>query len=593
MSSSELTATNSAFEKIGGKYALTFPVAIISLIWASFISVGFDGTRFNTSRTGWFVSALIAHLILILLAIPFRIKFLPFKNRISKPWTALAAFALLGVIRSTLMGEFAVYFGLAPSREYGYRQLTGLVSITTGLAVTVILVASVAERQQKLKTLIEERRRLTSIKTQAEELFAANQIELNSIIENSIKPSLEEIKNRLSTTDSTDEKMLNQAGQLITHLINERLRPISESLHRPMSLLFGENDRFLSIGPKVKRTTRVSVQALINPYLVTMVMVATTIAASIYYAGFTAVPIAGFIYLPFLIIALFVRAVTPQRWRIKIGFALPISIIGHIIAAIPSFLIIIWLGNYYENIAEQLPVAIIGFSFISAVITLLRAMESEQILFETEFALANNEAQNILNNLNQRIWLARRNTAQLLHGSVQAALTAANVRLKMGEITSADIEKVRNDIQRAINSLSLEERLELDIESEIEDLIDLWDGVCQIDVTISPQVVNTLNADLVAANCVNEFLKESVNNAIKHGQATEIEVKISQPDNGVLLAEVENNGQYQLENQAGLGTRIFDEVTTSWTRTRTETGTLVTGQIALMAKEMAEISHSN
>ena len=46
-----------------------------------------------------------------------------------------------------------------------------------------------------------------------------------------------------------------------------------------------------------------------------------------------------------------------------------------------------------------------------------------------------------------------------------------------------------------------------------------------------------------------------------------------------------NNGQYLPENQAGLGTRILDEISTGWDRVRTPEGTLVTGQIAVIPKE--------
>lgn len=592
MTESKLSTTQLALEKFGGKYALSWPVAILSFLWASNISISYDATRFNTSRTGWFLASVLAHVILILLAAPIRYKLLPVVDRPSKPILALTVFAVLGVTRSLLMGEFAVYLNLAPTQEYGYRQITGFISITAGLAVTVILVASVAERQKTLSALLAQRQRLTEIKQQSEVIFETNQKELTQIIEESIKPSLDEIKVQLDSANFADQNMVSRTGQLITELINDRLRPISDSLHQPTAAFRQDQVRTISRVPKVRSTTKISIRALINPFLVSILMMAVTIAGSIYYAGFAAVPIALSVFLPFLFIMLVARRFTPISWQLNIWAALPISILGHMIAALPSFLLIDWIGNYFDGIKDQLFTAVIGFAFIATVLVLVRAVETEELIFENDFRKANNEAQNVLNNLNQRIWLARRNTAQLLHGSVQAALTAANVRLKQGQLSESDFVKVQNDIERAIGSLTSEIQLELDIENEIEDLIDLWDGVCQIDVTINEQTVKKLNDDLIAAQCVNEFLKECVNNAIKHGQATEVEAVIAADLVSEISISVENNGLYLPENQAGLGTRILDEIAINWARTRSDQGTLVRGRIALVGGKNLEDSSS-
>jgi glucose-6-phosphate-specific signal transduction histidine kinase len=76
-----------------------------------------------------------------------------------------------------------------------------------------------------------------------------------------------------------------------------------------------------------------------------------------------------------------------------------------------------------------------------------------------------------------------------------------------------------------------------------------------------------------------------VNNAIKHGKASEVDVHVALASDIRIEVRVANNGEYLLENQAGLGTRILDEISTSWDRVRTPEGTLVTGQIAVIPKE--------
>jgi signal transduction histidine kinase len=132
---------------------------------------------------------------------------------------------------------------------------------------------------------------------------------------------------------------------------------------------------------------------------------------------------------------------------------------------------------------------------------------------------------------------------------------------------------------------------DFNLEDAFEQLIELWEGVCDIDIIVNPQLAIELTKDLDAAHCVNEFVKECANNAIKHGRATEIDVHVAPLSETRIDVRVSNNGEYLAENQAGLGTRILDEITTTWNRERTPAGTLVTGTIALipsLASQSAE-----
>ena len=568
--------------QIGGKYALSWPVAFVSYFWATFISAGFDATRFNTPRTGWWLAATIAHAALILIAIPFRSKVLPVTERKSKPLQALLIFALLGLTRSLIIGQLAVWFNLAPTAELGYRQITGLVSVTTGLSVTTILVTSIAQRAIALRELTQEREQLTAIKNQSEQLFEEKRKEVLDIIDESIKPSLNEINEALSTNKTVGAEVTEQTTKLISALIDERLRPISDSLHEPTAFLSGSHDWTKVRSPIVRRNTKISVRSLISPLLITFMMSAVTISGSVYYIGLTGVLIGSLIYLPFLVIALLARQLIPDEWKLNIWLALPLTSLAHTGAGFPTFYLIRELGQRYEGVNDQLLIAVIGFTLTSTGIAFLRAMESERKAFESDFKSANEEASAILANVNQRIWVNRKNTAQLLHGSVQASLTAANLRLRQGNLTEAELLKVRADINRAISSITSESNLDIDLEQELEDLIDLWDGVCDIDIAIKPEIFELLAADPTATYCINEFVRECVNNAIKHGRSSEIKVTVEHLEPATLTVFVENNGEVNTANQAGLGTRILDEITIDWNRMTSNGRTTVMGQIALL-----------
>ena len=568
--------------KVGSKYALSWPVALISYGWASFISAGFDSIRFDTAPTGWLLASTIAHLLLIALALPIRKFLLPYKDRVSKPALTLAVFASFALIRSLLIGELAVYLNLAPSPEYGYRQLAGLVSITVGLSLTTVIVYTFASRQEALEQLISERAQLENFQNQSESLFTERLIEIQEIIDESIRPSLADIRKSLANIQQVDPALASSASIQISNLINDRLRPISESLHQPGNILRTEQAKAPKLSLRLRRTSTVQVKNLINPFSVTLFLVAATISGSVYYAGFAAVPLAITIYAPFLALTLFARLIIPASLRLNFWLALPISVGGHAIMGIPTYFLIRLFSERYAGIDRQLVVAVIGISIIALGVALFTAFQNEQLAFESDFKKTNSEISELLVNLNQRIWLIRKNTAQLLHGSVQAALTAANIRLNQGDITSEDLARINSDIERAMKSLTTQVQDDFNLEDSFEQLIELWEGVCDIDIIVYPNLAIELTKDLDAAHCVNEFVKECTNNAIKHGKATEIDVQVTPLSDTRIEVRVANNGQYLPENQAGLGTRILDEITTEWNRERTPAGTLVTGTIALI-----------
>jgi signal transduction histidine kinase len=226
----------------------------------------------------------------------------------------------------------------------------------------------------------------------------------------------------------------------------------------------------------------------------------------------------------------------------------------------------------------------LGFAIAAAILALLQAIQAERVKFEADLAEANQEATRLMSNLNQRIWIMRKTAAQLLHGSVQASLTAANLRLRQGDISTQTLLKVQEDIFRAIASISETNQISIDLEDSIEELIDLWEGVCNIDIAISAQLVSSINLDPSATYCVNEFLKECVNNAIKHGQATDIEISITQLKPEAIEIVVVNNGQSSDPGPTGLGTRILDEITATWHRSSINAGTQVWAEIPLTGR---------
>jgi anti-sigma regulatory factor (Ser/Thr protein kinase) len=64
--------------------------------------------------------------------------------------------------------------------------------------------------------------------------------------------------------------------------------------------------------------------------------------------------------------------------------------------------------------------------------------------------------------------------------------------------------------------------------------------------------------------CLNEILKEAVSNAVRHGDATAVDVQIVLTQNEIEL-QVLNDGRPAIStSRKGLGSTMFDDLTISW-----------------------------
>ena len=99
----------------------------------------------------------------------------------------------------------------------------------------------------------------------------------------------------------------------------------------------------------------------------------------------------------------------------------------------------------------------------------------------------------------------------------------------------------------------------------IKEIISTWQGVCDIDVQIQPEVKKLVSKDSRLSMCVNEIVKEAVSNAVRHGDARTAQVSLRIADDGVLDLRVANDGREpKLGGRRGLGGELFDELTVDW-----------------------------
>lgn len=160
-----------------------------------------------------------------------------------------------------------------------------------------------------------------------------------------------------------------------------------------------------------------------------------------------------------------------------------------------------------------------------------------------------------------------RQLAQYLHGTVQTKLSNLALHLEQGS-EKADLEADLNQIDQVIREALTEfhsrraksfEELMLKLEDDWGGLIDLQFLVTEVSLT--DQLLDTLS----------HAINEAVANAYRHGKATRVTVNLNEE----LELTVLDDGHGFGEIEPGLGSALFDSISTEWELTASEAGSLL------------------
>jgi signal transduction histidine kinase len=203
----------------------------------------------------------------------------------------------------------------------------------------------------------------------------------------------------------------------------------------------------------------------------------------------------------------------------------------------------------------------------------------------TEKLAAVNLQLEILNaSLRQELWLNRRRTASVLHGPVQAALFASAIKLSQSQKPTPElVVEVEKDIQDALEKLNNPSNLEGEsISNLLDQIIEIWSDAAQIEIAIPEGLEKAITGQPLASEAFIEISREFITNAIKHGKASHVNLRVYRLDAFRLAIEVIDDGQGLPPGaKPGFGSKLLTELSLSWKQTREGDKTLSYAEIVL------------
>lgn len=170
-----------------------------------------------------------------------------------------------------------------------------------------------------------------------------------------------------------------------------------------------------------------------------------------------------------------------------------------------------------------------------------------------------------------------REAARVLHGSVQTRLVACAVAIEQASQTR-DVDAFQAAMREAHAALvppSLVVEESRTLGEHLDRTVALWSGLCSVRVMIDPGASQERG---VLARDVGRFVEEAINNAVTHGDATEISVGVQSTRDAVHI-EVIDNGSGPGGGRPGLGSALFDSLCINWQLAPVDGGSKVVAAI--------------
>jgi signal transduction histidine kinase len=415
---------------------------------------------------------------------------------------------------------------------------------------------------QTSRSLAQERIALNLIQEKLREELESDKAALTFQISKAIKPSLKSIEEQVAVGARSPE-LVSQ----INDAINGVIRPLSHALDQQSVINnIGQIDQ-AKLARRIRRTplrnrfTRVApITLAFNPVVSFTAYFGFVLVSLLYLFSWSE---AIKVFLPFLIFSyLLFRLVnkTLGLMQVKVLIIIFVSVIFSAVQSMQFFLMGSFQGLDLELIAT------IAFS----VLTLTLGSSTFQLIVSgIKHNLSNAEQINIeiahsFSSVRKQLWSFRKNLSRELHGGFQAKLHVLALQIEKGlEVSTASLMDVQNSLYSVVES---EQEVPVPITEFLIEQKEFWDGVCEINFEVSRAVIEEVDSHAVLNECIREVIRESINNAIKHARASEmnIELKLSRDSIVNLIVLNSTNQPITAMSASNFGSRLFEELTDSW-----------------------------
>ncbi len=572
-----MNAFGRSLRAFGRKEIWSWPLFWFALPIYLILSFSFDVVLAKSWRIEWLWIAVISFGAVTFLAIAMKFLIIErfFKQR-NAALINLVLIAILGALKNVLVGELSIVFGLVDSADWLFRTYGGA-GLSIGVLIGyVYILGSRIDHAATIGQLEIARQRLVAHRSQAGSLLTDERDSLLQQTQSALLPRLDQIQSALSSSAERTATI-----DALRDLIQNEVRPLSESLSTAAQRLTAAK------APRPPKTPRARMlqntffmKPLLRPGSMLLLFLAGNWFLSYVILGLEAAMWSPLYSLASWSVIVIIKLLIPENLKVKRGLGIFLFVVIGFIAANPTF----WaLREFSQNFEQDLLLLLVVLNIIVCVVSFAYSGSYELDRREAvnQMTRDNDSLARELALFEQQMWIDRRNWNFVVHGTVQAALTAAITRLSATEhLEQYQLDLVMQDLNRAKEALTKSPELEVDLAAAMSALTSTWKGICNVQWQVTERANRALVRDLNARMCVNEIAKEAVSNAVRHGEAKNILIEVDRSDEEILIIRASNNGRFLTTKEfTGVGSQMLDGLTLDWSLTNNR----ALGQVVLEA----------
>ena len=557
------------------KHFFTLPVFISIYSWLNYVHL----LDFTNNQGGEDLTRILILTILFFFTIG--LLFIVSKlivEKISINYAYLVFFAfiiIIGGLRGYLLDYYLLLFSVTEVNNAGFRVASSIANFSISALLATIAVGRIREHAQSVQKLMTDQYRLAYVEMVTKE-------NLDEFEEKQVEPIKNQLLARLKLikTQSVDQALLT-----IRRTIDEIVQPLSRNLEE---LISNWNP------PEVKQTelkidwkkaiataTRPEeVNVKLTPVVLTLIGTPTMVNNYGFVTGLTV--IAQSLLTGFFLYSL-IKSVISKMFKGSLGYMLILLISG----LLQGLLSLIWTYSIDSSFAILIltPVAALVSGFFISLNNSAtnQALEVAKSIEKTTKDLSWGVSR-IRNEQHQR----SRNLGRKLHGEIQAQFASAFLIIQNNQNDPAKAQAMVIDLasglEKDVEQLSDISTKNQKLDEMIEKLKQTWQGVAVINFEANQEVIENVDKDILCSTALLDIIPELCFNSIKHGQASEVDVSLTQINPKTILLQVKNNGLVgDKESQKGLGTKLLDECAISWHRNREKEHIITSAEFAISA----------
>ena len=535
--------------------------------WLTFAAVLIGSLFVNVSGISWSTRVAIngvGHLVLwapLVIARWIALRMDP-ERRTRIAWVILGAFVMGAVLRTLVVGAIFSRLMGPDEAQWLLRAHGSFVTIGIVFVLTAYTVSGAREQRRRIQEL-------DALQSELKDSAAQVQAGIQERGEQSVDRVRGILEAELATLQSRD------AGKDV-----ESLERIAREVVRPLSHDLADVAAVESTAPPatILKVSWVKVLDLatrgrpLRPLAVMLLMFILVFGAMAVYppaaVRFLLLPLAAFATVS-LLNPVAARVIARRSLGVRFAILVVTSMVCGLIVGAVGYLIMVGMPIQQGTV--------LGSVFFVTIFTLGASVNaaidaSRQAVIDQLDSLAAQLRRNLAL-VNQVRWFQDRALSLALHGPVQAAISAAAYRLdsamKSGEVTPELVDQVRADIKAKLDVLGDSTREAVPFEEGISSIVMTWDGVCQVEPSIDPDVSRLLDGDAPLRACLVAIATEGVSNAVRHGGSTAVDLRMSiDSDAGVVLVDMASRAPHREElpprRTSGLGMRQINDCAITW-----------------------------